>query len=149
MLPRRFLAMVVISLGASWTAAAQSAKTPVPPRGALTISGCVARSDMGADQFTMVDSTGKTTYRLIGGQVRQYVGKRVEVVGGVVESKKLKISGGLRPSPNVAAQAGAIDPAGAAASAAAAAAPGTAAAPTLDFKVRTIQLADGACEERR
>ena len=146
----RFLAIgVIVGLGLSLTAAAQTGTRPATPpqsRG-LTLSGCIARSDTGTDQFTLYDQKDKTTYRLSGGQVREYVGKRVEVVGGVVNSKKLQISGGLRPTPNVAAQAGAIDPAGAATAAAGGAAPGTGPAPTLDFKIRTIRPAEGPCPQ--
>src|SRR5215216_5587801 len=136
----RSAAMVaMIGVGISGAAAAQTTKTPGPPRGrGLTISGCIARSDAGTDQFTIVDQADKTTYRLTGRQAREYVGKRVEVVGGVVNSKKLQVSGGLRPTPNVAAQAGAIDPAGAATAAAGGSAPATGPPPTLEFKVRSI-----------
>ena len=139
--------LLILGLDISWPAAAQTTKAPGPARGrGLTISGCIARSDAGTDQFTIVDQTN-TTYRLSGGQVRDYVGKRVEVVGGVVNSKKLQISGGLRPTPNVAAQAGAIDPAQAAVAAAGGSAPGTGPAPTLEFKVKSIRPAEGACDE--
>jgi hypothetical protein len=137
--------IVLVGVGISWTAAAQSSKTPPPPSRALTLSGCVARSDAGTDQFTLVDQTDKTTYRLSGAQVREYVGKRVEVVGGVVGSKKLKISGGLRPTPNVAAQAGAMDPSQAATAAAGGSGPGTGPAPTLEFKVRSVRATPGDC----
>jgi hypothetical protein len=146
---RRLVIGLMVAVGLSWTAAAQTTKAPAPPRGrGLTISGCIARSDAGTDQFTIVDQTDNTTYRLSGVPVREYVGKRVQVLGGVVDSKKLKISGGLKPTPNVAAQAGAMDPSQAATAAAGGSAPGTGPAPTLEFKVRSVRAAEGACPER-
>jgi hypothetical protein len=79
-------------------------KKPEP----VKIVGCVAPDSSNANHFTLADlSTGSVAYRLSGKDVRQYVGKRVEITG--VEPK-VKIIGGLGPSPNVAAQAGAIDP---------------------------------------
>jgi hypothetical protein len=139
-------AIVLVGIGISWTAAAQTTKAPGQARGrAITLSGCVARSDGGPDEYTLVDQADKTTYRLSGVPVRDYVGKRVQVVGGVVDSKKLKVSGGLRPTPNVAAQAGAIDPSQAATAAAGGSAPGTGPAPTLEFRIRSVRPADGDC----
>jgi hypothetical protein len=43
------------------------------------------------------DKRARTTYRLAGTDVRVYVGRRVQVFGGLI------------PSANIAAQAGAID----------------------------------------
>jgi hypothetical protein len=140
--------IMLVGAGMASTAAAQTSKSqaaPPPQSRGLTLSGCVARSDAGTDQFTLVDQTDKTTYRLSGASVREYVGKRVEVVGGVVNSKKLRVSGGLRPTPNVAAQAGAIDPSQAATAAAGGSGPGTGPAPTLEFRIRTIRPAQGSC----
>jgi hypothetical protein len=146
---RCLFAVVIVGAGAASSAMAQTTKArPSDPGGrGLTLSGCVARSDAGTDQFTLTDQKDKTTYRLSGVQAREYVGKRVEVIGGVVGSKKLQISGGLRPTPNVAAQAGAMDPSQAATAAAGGSGPGTGPAPTLEFKVRSIRPAEGSCGE--
>ena len=138
---------LVISL--AWAAGAQTTKPQksTPPSRALTLTGCVQRNEANTDQYTLVDRTDKTTYRLTGVQVRDYVGQRVQVVGGVVDSKKLKISGGLKPTPNVAAQAGAMDASRAATAAAGGSAPGTGPAPTLEFKIRSIRPTEGGCPE--
>ena len=54
-------------------------------------------------------------YTLIGTDLRPYVGKRVQVKSA--SPNRLRVVGGLWPTPNVAAQAGAIDPAQVAAAA--------------------------------
>src|SRR5256885_3648638 len=70
-----------------------------------TLTGCVEQSATAKNQFTMSDDSG--TYRLTGKDVREFVGKRVELAGA---QPKLLIKGGLYPTPNVAGQAGAMDP---------------------------------------
>jgi hypothetical protein len=62
-----------------------------------TLLGCVHGDDVGTDSFTLSDRKAGPTYRS-GTDVRADAGRRVRIVGGLV------------PSPNVAAQAGAIDP---------------------------------------
>lgn len=138
----------VLIVGIAAAAAAQT--TAVPPKPSsrtLSLSGCVQRSDTATVQYTFVDGTNKTTYRLSGTDFRDYVGRRVQIVGGVVGSKRLQISGGLKPTPNVAAQAGAMDPSQAATAAAGASAPGTGPAPTLEFRIRSIRPAEGGCPD--
>jgi hypothetical protein len=72
----------------------------------MTLAGCVSpKPASGAFTFTAKDGT---KYRLTGKNIKKYAGQEVEIVGG--EGKKLTVKGGLLPSPNVAAQAGAIDP---------------------------------------
>ena len=134
-------------VGLAVAAGAQTAKTrpSTSSNRALTLTGCVQRNEVNTDQYTLVDGADKTTYRLTGVEVRDYVGRRVQVVGGVVDSKKLKISGGLWPTPNVAAQAGAMDASRAATAAAGGAAPGTGPAPTVEFKIRSIRPTEGGC----
>jgi hypothetical protein len=76
----------------------------------MTLAGCVSlRPANGSFSFTGKDGT---KYRLAGKNLKKYAGQEVEIVGG--EGKKLTVKGGLVPSPNAAAQAGAIDPARAA-----------------------------------
>jgi hypothetical protein len=84
------------------------------------------------------------TFHLDGNDLRQYLGKRVQVTG--FRLGKLDVVGGLTPSPNVAGQAGAIDPS----RAATAAIPGGAArttegTPVVEFQVRKIQTVKGTC----
>lgn len=109
----------------------------------ISLSGCVASNEKSPDQFTIEDAAqGK--YRLTGLKLRDYVGQRVQLAGAVVETKRLTIRGGLTPNPNVAAQAGAMDPARAAvASAGGAAGPGTVDLP--EFKVKSVRPVSGGC----
>lgn len=81
-------------------------KPPAPPE-PLTLTGCVSAKPDGSD-YTFTDADGGNQYRLIGKDVRKYAGQKVEVVAD--RPKKLTVKGGLYPSPNVAAQAGALDP---------------------------------------
>lgn len=86
--------------------AAQSKAKKASPSKTVTISGCVAERP-GTNDLTVEDTGG--SYRLTGVSLRDFVGQQVQMSGSVYESKKLVIKGGLRPSPNTAAQAGAID----------------------------------------
>jgi hypothetical protein len=106
----------------------------------IMMSGCVQKSETAPRQFTLVDPTG--IYRLTGMDVREYLGRRVQIVGG--PPRKLKISGGLRPTPNVAGQAGAMDPARAAMAAHdAASVKGT--GPEIELRVRSVTQIGGSC----
>src|SRR5262245_52451877 len=71
----------------------------------ITMSGCVQKSETPDGGYTLFDGT--TMFRLTGVDVRDYVGRRVEVTGG--DNRRLKIVGGLWPSANVAEQAGSVD----------------------------------------
>jgi len=119
------------------------AQNKKPPK-TVSLSGCVVRSEKTPDQFTLNDAN-EGTYRLSGVKLRDYLGQRVQVAGAVVENKRLTVKGGLLPNPNVAAQAGAMDPARAAmASAGGAAGPGTV-DEFPEFKVKSVRPADGSC----
>ena len=125
---------------------AQEKKAPAKPASkTLSLSGCVVRGEKTPDQYTLEDKTdGGGKYRLTGVNVRDYIGQRVQIAGGVVETKRLTIKGGLLPNANVAAQAGAMDPARAAvASAGGAAGPGTVELP--EFKVKSVRPVSGGC----
>ncbi len=101
--------------------AAQSQPAPKPeakpdPNAPLTMNGCVTRDytdSKNVSAYTFVDSVDGARYRLKGKSVSKYSGMSVEVIGSL-EGKKVKFVGGLYPSPNVAGQAGNIDPAKAA-----------------------------------
>jgi hypothetical protein len=147
-------AIVVSSLCVSAAAAEQatttSSATKKDASKSVRLTGCVARDDADSTHFTLADFTsGETTYRLTGAaDVRKYLGKRVTVYGSRAEPK-LAIVGGLVPSPNVAAQAGAIDPTRAAMAAQGAetnSRPGTILVPEL--RVRTVREASGDCLRR-
>jgi hypothetical protein len=108
----------------------------------LTLTGCVARGQ-GDDQFIVSDATNGT-YRIKGKDVKPYVGKRVEVSGST--SKRVQIVGGLWPSPNVAAQAGAIDPVDAAIEAQSGRQrPGMGAKPLPELQAKRLRAVQGAC----
>src|SRR5262245_31843064 len=107
----------------------------------ITMSGCVQKAEAPDGGYTFFDGT--TLFRLTGVDVRDYVGRRVEVTGG--DNRRLKIVGGLWPSANVAAQAGSMDPARAATKAAdASMVNGTG---TPEFRVRSIKPVTGSCTQ--
>jgi hypothetical protein len=131
------LAAVVLACAAS-----ALAQPPEKKPSALTLSGCVRKSETAAGGFMLAD--GATVYRLTGVDVRDYVGRRVEVVGGA--PRRLKIVGGLTPSANVAGQAGDMDPSRAATAAAETANKnGTGVIP--EFRIRSIKPLAGACPQ--
>lgn len=118
---------------------ADGKKTPAP----LTITGCVERGSS-PSEFT-VDDQAAGKYRVSGSRIERYVGQRVELVG-TLDNKRLKIRGGLYPSPNAAGQAGAMDPV----KAAMAGQPGGTASGTGDvqlpaIKVKSVKTLSGGC----
>jgi hypothetical protein len=145
----RQLCVVIVIAGAASTHAAQTTTSQRKPSTTppLTLSGCVQRSETGDRAYTLVDPKDKTTYRLTGPNLGDYIGRRVLIVGGVAASKRLHIAGGLTPTPNVAAQAGAMDPSQAATARAGGSGPGTGPPPTLDFRIKSIRPAEGGCPE--
>ena len=135
--------IAVICVGQALLGAAQKSEPRKPPPKPITLSGCVQRGESSPDQFTLSENKGSQIYRLTGTDLRDYVGRRVQLVGGV-SSNRLKIVGGLTPSANAAAQAGAMDPARAATAAAGGSAgPGTVELP--EFRVKSVRPIDGSC----
>jgi len=110
----------------------------------VTLIGCVGSDEAAAGQFTFSDISEGTTYRLSGTDVREYSGRRVQIVG-THGSARLHITGGLVPSPNAAAQAGALDPARSAREAASGAGAPPEFAQLPEFRVKRVQPASGAC----
>lgn len=118
----------------------EPAKAPPKP---ITLSGCVQRGESGPGEYTLAEKKDSQIYRLTGTDLRDYVGRRVQVVGGVA-SNRFRIVGGLKPSPNAAAQAGAMDPARAATAAAGGSAgPGKVELP--EFRVKSVRPITGSC----
>jgi hypothetical protein len=112
----------------------------------MTRIGCVSEAPINSRVYTFSDVESGGTFRLSGKSVRKYVGQRVEIVGGP-RGKGLSVRGGLWPSPNVAAQSGAIDPA----QAAIASQPGGGSigigGPDLpEFHVVRVRGVEGACQ---
>lgn len=142
-----FALIVALALSASVQAQQASqgktAKQPPAPR-TLTLTGCVERGDV-PNQYTIADDV-HGRYQVSGSDISKYVGRRVQVAG-TPGSTRLRVKGGLWPTPNVAAQAGAIDPA----KAAIAAQPGGGATGTGDInlptlKVKAVRTLDGGCK---
>ena len=143
------LALLATTVFAMQTATpASPAKAPSSPGAAkpVTLTGCVSRTEVTQGQFALADTDTGDRYRLSGTRMKKFAGKRVEIVGAPV-SGRLTIKGGLYPSPNVAAQAGAIDPV----KAAIATMPGGTSSGTGDpqlpeFKVAKVRAVGGSCE---
>lgn len=109
----------------------------------LTLAGCVVKGS-GPNDLT-IDDEANGKYRVSGNRIGRYVGQRVEVVGNV-DTARLRIRGGLYPTPNAAGQAGAIDPV----KAAIAAQPGGTGAGTGEvelpaLKVKSVKALSGGC----
>jgi hypothetical protein len=111
----------------------------------IALVGCVSGKPNAAGEFTFVEARTGSEYRLTGKGVRKYAGERVELIGGP-RGKGLSIRGGLWPSPNVAAQGAAIDPA----QAAVASQPGGGSlgtgAPLPEFNVKQVRGVEGGCQ---
>jgi hypothetical protein len=123
-----------------------AAQSPSPPSNSSRVElvGCVS-DDPGASGAFTLDESGGSKYRLTGKSVRKYAGRMVRLVGGL-QGKRLSIRGGLWPSPNVAAQAGAIDPAQASiARQPGGAASGTGGVDLPEFRVVSVRGVDGSC----
>ena len=138
--------MLGLSLLSSLPLGAQAGKKSAPAKESpktISLSGCIVSGEKTPDQFTLEDAT-EGRYRLTGLKLRDYVGQRVQIAGAVAATRRLVVKGGLTPTPNVAAQAGAIDPARAAvASAGGAAGPGTVELP--EFRVKSVRPVSGGC----
>jgi hypothetical protein len=122
---------------------AQKPAKPEPAPKVISLSGCVVRGESVPNQYTIEDKDNGT-YRLTGTDLRDFIGKRVQLLGAEPSTRRLKIVGGLMPNPNVAAQAGDMDPARAAvASAGGSAGPGNVQLP--EFRVKSVRPVSGGC----
>lgn len=132
-----FIAGLILT-GAAATLGAQSGPTSsptpaLPAEKTITLVGCVLRDAAKPEWFTLSDKKTGTTYRLTGANVRAYVWRNVRIVGGLV------------PSPNIAAQAGAIDQTKAAMAYQGANPPGTGNVAPLEFNVTRVRRLTGSC----
>jgi hypothetical protein len=116
------------------------------PNKPVTMSGCVVRDLAGNSQFMFTDNTDGTRYRLSGRDVSKFAGQPLQIVG-VVDNRKLRIVGGLTPSPNIAAQAGAIDPGKAAVAALGGGTTGSGSGDLPTFRVARVSAAQGECRK--
>jgi hypothetical protein len=80
------------------------------PPTTIELTGCVSVNPAAGGQYAFVDNASGGTYRLNGKNLKKYAGQRVRLVGDT-STKRVRIKTGLWPSPNIAAQAGALDPA--------------------------------------
>jgi hypothetical protein len=127
------------------TPARQSAERDGGPK-EIRLNGCISRDDIRPGQFNFREEDSGNRYQLTGKNLKKFVGQRVEIVGGP-PGKGVTFKTGLWPSPNVAAQAGAMDPAKAAVArmpGGAADAPGANQLP--EFKVVRLRGVEGACQ---
>ena len=138
-------ALALLATGAARSPGQDAANRAKPAPKVITLSGCVVRGETTPGQYTLEDKEAGTTYRLTGTDFRDYIGRRVQIVGGV-PSRRFTIVGGLTPNPNVAAQAGDMDPSRAAnAAAGGVAGPGNVQLP--EFKVKSVRPVSGACPD--
>jgi hypothetical protein len=134
--------MMLQLLAAAAVLLAQAPSTPPSPKpdpnAPLTMNGCVSRDytdSKNANAYLFQDSIDGSRYRLKGKSLSKYSGMSVQLVGSL-DTKKVKFVGGLYPSPNIAAQAGAIDPG----KAAVAAMPGGATTGTGNVELPTLNV---------
>lgn len=138
------LTIAVCISGVGAQAPSQDAKKAPAPARTLTLTGCVEKGGT-PNQLTIQDPVNGR-YEVSGSSIRKYLGRRVQVAG-TAGSTRFRVKGGLWPTPNVAAQAGDIDPA----KAAVAAQPGGPSSGTGEvdlptFKVKSVRTLDQACE---
>ena len=132
------IVLVGVAVAQSPPASTSASQKPVE------LVGCVSTQPGQSGAFTFDESSG-SKYRLTGKSVRKYAGQMVRLVGGP-QGRKLSVSGGLWPSPNVAGQAGAID--GAKESIArqpGGGGSGTGGADLPEFRVVSVRTVDGSC----
>jgi hypothetical protein len=135
--------MILTLLISALLGQAQATKPASPPP-ALKLTGCVSPKPGATGDYTFTDDAG-AKYRLTGKDSKKYGGKKVEVTEA--STKGLTVRGGLYPTPNVAGQAGAIDPA----QAAIAAQPGGGArgvdgSDLPEFRASRVRVVEGACQ---
>jgi hypothetical protein len=144
------LAVLLVAFHTAPAAAAQAAK-PASKAAAndskeIRLNGCISRDTIRPGQFNFLDNDSGDKYRLTGKGLRKFVGHRVEIVGGP-PGRGVTFRTGLWPSPNVAAQAGALDPAKAAvANLPGGAADAVGASPLPEFKVVRLRGVEGVCQ---
>jgi hypothetical protein len=116
------------------------------PNKPVTMSGCVVRDSSTAKDFTFTDNANGFQYHLSGQDVSKFAGQPLEIVG-IVDTKRLRVKTGLYPSPNVAGQAGAIDPGKAHVAALGGGTTGSGNVELPTFKVAQVRAAQGECRK--
>jgi hypothetical protein len=141
--------LLAATMFAMQAAPAAPARPAAPKKAAttppITLTGCVSPDAAAPGSYTFSDTKTGTKYRLSGADLQKDAGKRQEAAVGS-GAWRVVIRGGLVPSANVAAQAGAIDPSKAAiASATNGTNSGAASMPLPEFHVTRVQPTNGAC----
>jgi hypothetical protein len=116
------------------------------PNKPVTMSGCVVRDAATGKDFTFTDNANGFQYHLSGQDVSKFAGQPLEIVG-IVDTKRLRVKTGLYPSPNVAGQAGAIDPGKAHVAALGGGTTGSGNVELPTFKVAQVKAAQGECRK--
>jgi hypothetical protein len=136
-------ALSLSMVAAAGATAAQQAPAGKPAKGSSLVAlvGCVSPNPNQPGGFLLSDGDQLSQYKLTGGKMRDFAGKRVEIFGE--PPKRMRIVGGLYPSPNSAAQGG-FDPVkDAMAAATPANTPGGSALP--EFRVKSVRVVTGEC----
>ncbi|MQA31328.1 MAG: hypothetical protein GEU82_16085 [Luteitalea sp.] len=147
----RIVLLLSLAAAASVAAASVAATAQKPPAGKpakgsglITLIGCVSANPSQPGGFLLSESNQVSQYKLTGTSVRDFAGQRVQISGE--PPRRLRIVGGLYPSPNVAAQGG-HDPVKAAI---AAATPSNTPGGTAmqELRVKSVRAVSGACPEQ-
>jgi hypothetical protein len=140
------LTVALQPLAASQNKSSPDPKTKPDPNEPVTMNGCVVRDASTGKDFTFTDNSNGFQYHLSGKDVSKFAGQPLEIVG-VVDTKRLRVKTGLYPSPNVAAQAGAIDPGKAHVAALGGGTTGSRSVELPTFKVAQVRAAQGECRK--
>ena len=139
------LSLVTTTMFAMQAIPTQAAVPKENTKPVITLVGCVGQSAATPRSYLFSDTKTGATYRLSGVDVLEEAKKKGQIVIGT-GARRLTIRGGLVPSANVAAQAGAMDPA----RVAIASMPGgtggdTGSVQLPEFRVTRVQGSKGSC----
>jgi len=139
---------IAVQIAGAQSPPPSTAKTTdkVDPNKPVTMNGCIVRDSSTAKDFTFTDSANGFKYHLSGQDVSKFAGQPLQIVG-VVDTRKLKVKTGLYPSPNVAAQAGAMDPGKAHVAALGGGTTGSGSGDIPTFKVAQVSAVKGECRK--
>jgi hypothetical protein len=103
--------LLLVSVVQAAVAASASAQAPATsPAEPIKLTGCLSTKPTTTGDYTFTNEADGNQYRLTGKDSRKHAGRKIEVVEAMPDTKKLQVRGGLYPSPNVAGQAGDLDP---------------------------------------
>ncbi len=130
--------MVSAAAAAFQTRALPSSSTEAPATGnkPIVLVGCVVADKANTDWFTLSDPKSGNSYRLTGTNVALYSGRRVRIIGG------------LFPTPNIASQAGVIDPTKAAMAIVDADRNRAGSGEPIEFRISRLRPLNGPCPPR-